>query len=215
VRRWWFLLALGVFAVVFGGVSLQAQTAGGRSTENAGSVPVVRAARPPPAGLAGQPAPDTSSGRAADLATPPVRLRLPRLNIDATVLPVSVSADGLLDVPDNPRQLGWWSASGRPGMPSASVVIDGHVDSATRGIGALFQLQKAQPGDEVLLMNASGASTRYAVVARRSYAKASLPAADVFAREVGPRLVIITCGGRFNQATRHYADNIVVYGVPR
>jgi hypothetical protein len=99
-------------------------------------------------------------------------------------------------------------------MPSGSVVIDGHVDSATRGLGALFRLREARPGDRLVLMNAAGRATAYKVVARRSYAKVSLPA-EVFARDVGPRLVLITCGGRFDYATRHYANNVVVYAVPR
>lgn len=100
-------------------------------------------------------------------------------------------------------------------MPSGSVVIDGHVDSAALGLGALFHLRDARPGDEVVLTNAAGWSTRYTVVARRTYAKTTLPAAEVFASDVGPRLVLLTCGGPFDQATRHYADNIVVYAVPR
>ena len=100
-------------------------------------------------------------------------------------------------------------------MPSGSVVIDGHVDSATLGLGALFRLREVRPGDEVVLLNAARRSTRYTVVARRSYAKTALPTAELFAADVSPRLVILTCGGAFDQATRHYADNIVVYAVPR
>lgn len=178
-------------------------------------MPMQRVARAQPAGLAAQLAQAGSVKPAVALPAPPVRLRLPRLHIDAPVLPVSVGVDRLLDVPDNPRQLGWWTTSGTPGMPSASVVIDGHVDSATRGPGALFLLREAQPGDEIVLTNATEVATRYTVVGRRSYAKATLPVAEVFALGVGPRLVLITCGGPFNQTTRHYADNIVVYGVPR
>lgn len=168
-----------------------------------------------PAGFVAGVGPDDGPSPPATPAGPPVHLRLPRLRIDAPVLPVSVGVDGLLGVPDNPRQLGWWSASSRPGMPSGSVVIDGHVDSATLGLGALFRLREARPGDDVVLVNAAGRSTRYAVVARRSYPKTSLPVAEVFAADVGPRLVLLTCGGRFDQSTRHYADNIVVYAVPR
>lgn len=220
-RGWWFLLGLGVAALLSGGVPLLAQTADGVATQDAGSVPWERPARAGPAGTLHRPAraspsiPAATTGRAAALRPPPVRMRLPRLNIDAPVLPVSVGAGGLLGVPDNPRELGWWSGSSRPGMPSGSVVLDGHVDSATLGLGALFRLREARPGDEMLLMNAAGAPTRYTVVARRSYPKASLPVGDVFAQDVGPRLVLLTCGGRFDQATGHYADNVVVYAVPR
>lgn len=101
------------------------------------------------AGTVARVAPRAGSGRPALASPPPVRLRLPRLDIDAQVLPVSVGADGLLGVPDNPRQLGWWSGGDRPGMPSGSVVIDGHVDSAALGLGALFRLSEARPGDAV------------------------------------------------------------------
>jgi hypothetical protein len=68
---------------------------------------------------------------------------------------VSVCVNRLLGVPTNPRQLGWWGRRYRPGMPSRSVVIDGHVDSAALGLGALFRFREAPPGDDVLLMNAA------------------------------------------------------------
>ena len=213
-RGWWFLLALGVVSLVGGGVLL-AYTADVGTAQDAGNIPVERVARVQPAGLDARVTPGVEPNRPAPLAPPPVRLRLPRLDVDARVLPVSVGVDGLLGVPDDPRQLGWWSGSARPGMPSGSVVIDGHVDSATLGLGALFRLREARPGDEVVVTNAVGKPTGYTVVARRIYAKTSLPVAEVFAAHVGPRLVILTCGGLFDKATGHYADNVVVYAVPR
>ena len=207
-RGWWFLLTVGVVCLVIGGVlsAAQAFVAAGR---NVGSIPLSRVAASPPA------EPQFGPSPAVTLQPPPVRLRLPRLHVDAPVLPVSVGSDGLLDVPDNPRQLGWWSGSARPGPASGSVVIDGHVDSASLGVGALFRLRDVRPGDEIVLENAAGESTGYTVMARRSYAKTSLPVAQVFATAVSPRLVLLTCGGAFDQATHHYADNIVVYAVPR
>jgi Sortase domain len=232
-RRWWLLLALGLAAVVGGGFPLLTQATAWGEPPDAGSVPggqVARASQTGPPGpteltepslesAAGLARADAaaragSAGRVAPLAPPPVRMTLPRLGIDARVLPVSVGVDGLLAVPDNPRELGWWSGSGRPGMPSGSVVVNGHVDSATLGPGALFRLREARPGDKVLVVNSAQKAITYTVVARRRYAKASLPVAEVFARDVGPRLVLLTCGGLFDQASRHYADNIVVYAVP-
>ena len=214
-RGWWLLLASGVVCLVAAGVLLLTRIADVGATKDVGSVPAERISRVQPAGLDAGAAPRVGSRLPAALAVPPVRLTLPRLHIDAPVLPVSVGVDGLLDVPDNPRQLGWWSSSSTPGMPSGSVVIDGHVDSAALGLGAFFRLREARPGDDVVLVNAAGRSTRYTVVARRSFAKTSLPVAEVFASDVSSRLVLLTCGGRFDQETRHYADNIVVYAVPR
>jgi hypothetical protein len=192
-----------------------AHTADEAVPQDTGSIPMALGVGGPNAGLDAGAAPGAEPVASAVLGPPPARLRLPRLHIDAPVLPVTVDVNGLLGVPDNPRQLGWWSGGSRPGMPSGSVVIDGHVDSATLGLGALFHLSQARPGDEVVLTSAAGRSTRYLVVARRTYPKATLPAAEVFASDVRPRLVLLTCGGAFDQTTRHYADNIVVYAVPR
>ena len=203
------LLALGTLALVGGGVPVLADAATG--AQDVGVVPAAHVARVQPAGsLVAAP----STSRPAEAAAPPVRLRLSRLDVDAPVRPVSVSADAQLVVPTDPRQVGWWSASGTPGAPPGSIVIAGHVDSATLGLGALFRLRESRAGDAVTLVDARGRSTRYTVVARRSYRKTALPA-QVFALDAGPRLVLITCGGRFDQDTRHYDDNVVVYAVPR
>jgi hypothetical protein len=210
--RWWFLLALGVAALVGGGVPLTAHIAHVRGQQDVGTIP--RVARVQPAGLGAGVIPVAGSSSLA-AHPPPVRVMLGRLRVDAPVRPVAVGADGLLGVPDDPRQLGWWSGSSRPGMPSGSVIIDGHVDSAALGLGALFHLGEARPGDDVVVANAAGLSTHYTVVARRSYPKTSLPVAEVFATAVSPRLVLVTCGGAFDRVTRHYADNIVVFAVPR
>lgn len=214
------LFALGLACLLAGGIPLVSHLAQARAERDTGSVPT--AGTPlgqPPRTAAGAPAPVPAAVRrpAAPLAplAPPVRLQLTRLHVDAPVQPVPVGIDGALGVPDDPRRLGWWPGSGRPGAPSGSVVIDGHVDSAERGLGALFRLREAQPGEEISVQNATGATTHYTVVARRRYPKAALPAAELFAQGTRPRLVLITCGGRFDPVTRHYADNVVVYAVPR
>jgi hypothetical protein len=209
-------LLVGVGALVVGGVGV-AHTG---APADLGSVPATRAAAGPPAD------PGPAVGAAAvdrtEVANPlpgtteaPSRLRLPRLGVDAPVVPVSVAATGLLAVPDDPRTLGWWSGGAAPGGAAGSVVIDGHVDSASKGLGALSQLSHVRPGDEVTVAGRAGRTVGYTVVALRRYAKTALPAAEVFAQDVRPRLVVVTCGGTFDPGTRHYADNVVVYAVPR
>jgi hypothetical protein len=144
----------------------------------------------------------------------PVRVRIARLHIDAAVVPVAADLHGALAVPDDPLVTGWWNASARPGAQSGSVVIDGHVDSATRGLGAFFSLGQVHPGDHVVVTNSTGESSSYQVVARRRYAKTVLPAAEIFSQAVSPRLVLVTCGGEFDRDTGSYLDNVVIYATP-
>lgn len=144
---------------------------------------------------------------------PPARLYLPTQDVSADVLPVSVSGREL-GVPEDPADVGWWTASARPGAATGSTVIDGHVDSAELGAGALFRLGELDEGAPVYVESGNGRRTAYRVVARQVYPKeAGLPA-DVFRLDGPHRLVLITCGGAFDEAARGYDDNIVVVAEP-
>jgi hypothetical protein len=153
------------------------------------------------------------SGAAVTITAVPVRLRIPAIGVNAEVVPVGVAVGGSLGIPGSPSVVGWWAGGGSPGQPSGATVLVGHVDSAARGPGALLRLRDIRPGAAVTL-TAGGRAWRYVVRAVRAYAKAALPAASVFAQQVAPRLVIITCGGPFDTATGHYLDNIIAWAVP-
>ncbi len=152
-------------------------------------------------------APDTRGSR-------PARVRLPSVDIDAEVSPVGIDIRrGALGTPKNIRRAGWWKDGSSPGATSGAILITGHVDSARAGAGAFFSLHKAQAGDEVQIRTANGRTFTYRVTSVRSYRKNALPT-SVYSGKGLPRLVLVTCGGPFNQATGHYRDNIVVTAVP-
>jgi sortase (surface protein transpeptidase) len=93
-------------------------------------------------------------------------------------------------------------------------VIGGHVDSAAQGRGAFFRLRELKPGDRLTVTGADGVTRAYRVVAREEYPKTSIDLTGYFSREGRPRLTLITCGGSFDAATRHYRDNVVVTAEP-
>jgi hypothetical protein len=129
------------------------------------------------------------------------------------VVPVEVDADGAVGVPDPPTTLGWWSAGARPGDPRGSVVIVGHIDSRTSGLGTLAVLPTLRIDEPIDVRADDERTVRYRVVARRQYRKTELPL-DVFAQDSPGRLVLITCGGKFDRERHSYEDNVVVYAVP-
>jgi sortase (surface protein transpeptidase) len=165
--------------------------------------------RPAPGG-ANQPA----SGHQA---TPdrPVMLALPSVGVMAPVIAVGVS-EGNLQVPDDPAQVGWWTSSAEAGADTGSVIIDGHVDTASGGPGALYRMGigKLQLGDSVVVTTVLGRKISYQIYAQSVYLKAAGLPADIFAASREPRLVLITCGGAFDSAGRTYADNVVVFARP-
>ena len=143
----------------------------------------------------------------------PLRVRIARLEVDARVVPV-VSTGDAIAVPTAPTTLGWWTGGASPGSPVGNTVIVGHVDSATRGLGALFHLDRVRTGDTIDVTGTGGLSEHYRVTALRTVVKTT----GLSTRELGsdgpPRLVLITCGGPFDQRTKSYADNIVAFAAP-
>jgi sortase family protein len=201
----WVALATGSCALVAGATTL----IGAGPPPDAGVVPASAAARTP--------APATSSaspaGRPlAEMATAfsPTGVTIPALRVNAPVDPVGVTAGGALTIPEDPARLGWWIGSATPGSDRGTVLLAGHVDTATDGAGALFKLETLPMGASIDV-RAGAKVVTYRTVARHSYSKRRLPP-ELFRADTAARLVLITCGGAFHHGS--YADNVVVYAVP-
>jgi Sortase domain len=153
---------------------------------------------------------------AADVTTGsrPTRLQIASLGIDAPILASSIDvAHGVLGVPADIHELGWWADGAAPGDPTGSIVVAGHVDSASAGAGALFPLKSARPGTVIQITSADGRTRSYKVVSVQTMLKKDLPT-DIWSQHGRNRLVVVTCGGPFDTATRHYRDNVVVTAIP-
>jgi hypothetical protein len=144
----------------------------------------------------------------------PVRVRVPSLRISAAVVPAGIDVvHGVLGLPSSIARASWWRDGAAPGGGSGAILIAGHVDSANKGAGAFFKLHRAHAGDLVRVATAGGHSYVYRVASVRIYRKRVLPT-TVFSASGPPRLVLVTCGGRFDKTRRHYPDNVVVTAVP-
>ena len=100
------------------------------------------------------------------------------------------------------------------GEPFGSVVVAGHVDSASRGMGVLAALPSLRAG-QVVELRAGARAQRYRIVSARLVPQAQLSrTGGVFRTDGAPQLVLITCGGAFDPVRHRYADNYVVVASP-
>lgn len=142
----------------------------------------------------------------------PSALTIARLDVtDAPIVPVGVTDGGELDVPD-PRTVGWYRFGAAPGGPG-SLVLAAHVDF-NRVPGVFRRLTTMSVGDEVSVTGADGHVWQYLVTERTMYDKDALPPERVWSHDGEPTLVLLTCGGQFNNQRRSFEQNIVVYARP-
>jgi hypothetical protein len=218
-RRLWAATAAGGVALLLIAAATTAMTSdrptprdfGVTSMPAAHVAPTARPSRSPNAHAASPHASRTVSAPIPPAA--PAVVTIPVLGVQALVQPVGTS-NGELDVPSDPTQLGWWAGSARVGANKGTVVLDGHVDSAAAGPGALFLLQDLHASDQIVVATDTGQRHTYLVTGRRVYLKANGLPPEIFATNGPPRLVLITCGGPFDPTTDTYLDNIVVFANP-
>jgi LPXTG-site transpeptidase (sortase) family protein len=143
----------------------------------------------------------------------PSRVKLGRLGVDAPVSAIGIDLkSGALGIPEDIKRVGWWRDGAEPGATTGTVLLAGHVDSATEGAGAFYALKSARRGD-VVTLQAGGKTLRYRVTGLRRVAKAALPS-SIYTRTGPPRLILVTCGGPFDARAGHYRDNIIVTAIP-
>ena len=197
--------------------SLPARRTAARGTAAHGTAAHLLPAHPPRSSHQAAPAasgvePDSRSNVDDANAGIPLLLELPTLGVRAAIQPV-VTDQGALTVPEDPASVGWWAGSSLPGSVVGSTVLDGHIDSATRGTGAFWHLSTLTTGDHITITTATR-QVGYQVVARRVYPKNAGVPADVFDRAGPPLLVLISCGGPFDADRGSYEDNIAVFAAP-
>ncbi len=127
----------------------------------------------------------------------------------APVLPAG-TVNGQLQVPSGAQRVGWWDGGAEAGDPFGSIVLAGHVDTKTEGLGFFARLRKAQPGEYVVL-RAAGRSATYRIVSKVSVPKDALATRSGAFEQTGDhRLVLITCTGAYDAKNGGYEENLVV-----
>lgn len=149
------------------------------------------------------------STRTYSETAPPVRLRIPAIDVDTGLEDLWRNADKTIEDPSQPDVAGWWAGGPRPGQVGPAVIL-GHLDTKT-GPAVFIRLEELEAGDEVLVDRADGTTARFLVTSLEKYEKAEFPSELVYYPTLEPELRLVTCGGPFDHSTGHYRDNLVVF----
>jgi Sortase domain len=154
--------------------------------------------------------PSPSGSPHGPASAPPTRLRIPAIDVDTPLESLGLDADGALRAPKDFAKAGWYVKGGRPGDVGPAIIA-GHVDS-WRGPAVFFRLHQLRPGATVEVVREKD-SVKFRVLAVHRYPKSQFPTDEVYAPTPNAQLRLITCGGVFDNTSRSYLDNVVVYAV--
>jgi len=144
----------------------------------------------------------------------PVRIQIPSASIDIQIVPVGVEANGFMEIPENVTIAGWYRYGPSPSSDKGSTVITAHVDALVQGLGPFAALSSLAASAEIIVTTEAGVEHRYLLESVQNFQKGQVPLDQVFDRDGAPRLVLITCGGQFDENLRTYSDNVIAIANP-
>lgn len=147
------------------------------------------------------------SSKALIPTTPPAQLVIPALNVHRPVEGVGTNRFGVMNLPVNGWNAGWYKGGPIPGAPG-DAVIEGH--AGFPGQPMMFgKLDTLRPGDKIFVVESNGTRRLFLVVSMTVLPVGAAPAG--FGQPYGlPRLTLVTCTGHFDQDTFSYNKRLVV-----
>ncbi|HET6919105.1 MAG TPA: sortase [Jiangellaceae bacterium] len=136
---------------------------------------------------------------------PPVRLRIPAIDVDTRLVQLGLNDDKSINVNFDLSVAGWWKGGPRPGQVGPAVIM-GHVRWNAPAV--FSRLHSLQPGDEILVDRADGTTARFVVTRQGKYKKVAFPSDLVYYPTFDPELRLVTCGGLISG---QYSENLVVF----
>jgi len=142
----------------------------------------------------------------------PLKLRIPKLNVDAFIEPVGTDAQGKMAAPQDAQSISWYEDGGIPGRPG-NVVLAGHLDDEKGKPGVFARLATLTKGDTVAVSTLSGNTYTYTVDKHATYPYDEAPLKDIFGEADVERLILITCSGKWDEEAKNYPNREVIYAL--
>jgi len=154
--------------------------------------------------------------------------------VHARVSSNPLNPDGSLFVPADPRAVSWARQDAAPGSARGTTILTSHINFVIDGqtvpgaFADLADYARAAVGQQLSVLLADGRRLKYRIVAGREYHKDELtghPSLRAslydqqrsYGRPGQPptgRLLLVSCGGAFDNSTGEYEDNVFLYALP-
>lgn len=141
----------------------------------------------------------------------PVRLKIPKINVDAPINQMGLTPEGNMQAPSGLQNVGWYKFGPHPG-DIGSAVIAGHFGRSRDGELPVFErLHTLIAGDIINVKDKKGRVATF-VVRELQILNQNEAAPNVFSSNDGKAyLNLITCQGAWDSTQQTYSNRLVVF----
>lgn len=141
----------------------------------------------------------------------PRYLIIPKINVDARVLNVGVTANDEVGTPYDIYDTAWYNESALPGQNGA-MLIDGHISSWTAH-GVFYNLRSLVAGDIIQVERGDGTIFSYKVIKSQLYPANNVNMTAVLSPVISnqPGLNLMTCAGEVIPGSNNFSERLVVF----
>lgn len=140
----------------------------------------------------------------------PVELTIPKINVHAPIEHIGLDGQGNVGVPQGNVDVSWFDAGPRPGE-QGSALISGHYGIWKNNNHSVFDLlDTLKAGDAIYVTDDQGVTRTFIVQTTKVYSK-DQKVPELFNRNDGSYLNIITCHGQWLANQKTYSQRFVVF----
>lgn len=137
-------------------------------------------------------------------------ITIPRISVNSRLIPMNITPDGYMDLPNDPHLVAWYDFTSKPGM-GGNAVFSAHVDYINYGPAVFWNLSKLEPGDNVLIRLRDGTQLTYSVVTDQTLPLEQVDMASILAPTSEESITLITCSGEFHAG--NYSHRVIIRAI--
>lgn len=127
----------------------------------------------------------------------PAQLVIEKLRVQATVEVKGLDANNVMEAPDRPTDVAWYTFTARPGS-GGNAVFSGQCDTGQPGNKGVFgYLDQLVSGDLIEVVSDKRTEIRYRVSQTSDYSLSNIPMQQLLAGAPADEITLITCSGSY------------------
>ena len=141
----------------------------------------------------------------------PVRLKIPKINVDTFLESVGLTSEGAVGTPEKQEDAAWFNLGPRPGE-IGTAIITGHYGYWLNGKGSVFDnLYRLRVGDLLYVEDDDGQIIPFVIRKIQRYDATANAAEALVSSDGKPHLNLITCEGTWNKLSKSYSQRLVIF----